>query len=441
MTRTIFAPATPRGKSGVAVIRISGAQALSCLSQFSYKTTPEARKAILTPLYHPTTGELIDKALIIYFPAPHSFTGEDVVEIHHHGGLAIKNEFIHCLSSMPDVFMAEAGEFARQAFYNHKLDLTKTEGLADLIDAETNSQKRLALKQMSGALSEICLSLRADSIQARALMEAVLDFPDEDIPEDTYLTINAMIASLLARITSILKDNHTGEKIREGFLGVIVGAPNVGKSTLLNTLAKRDIAIVSDIKGTTRDVLEVHLDLQGYSVTLADTAGLRETNEIIEAEGIRRAIKKTEEADFIVCLLDIENPDETIFSLIQHPHKVLVYNKSDKCTQDMVFHVEQNSGILISAKTNYGIDTLTDYILLHFLEKEEPSADAVITRERHRKGFENAKTHLLIASETKNLEIKAEELRLATNALSAIIGLVDYESILDSLFSSFCIGK
>jgi tRNA modification GTPase len=441
MTRTIFAPATPRGKSGVAIIRISGPLALSCLAHFkvSKKLTP--RTTYLCSLYNASTQSLIDKALLVYFPAPYSFTGEDIIEIHHHGGIAIKNELIQCLTTIPEFFMAEAGEFARQAFYNHKLDLAETEGLADLIDAETETQKRLALNQMSGALSEICMSLREDSIQARALMEAILDFPDEDIPKETYTIIDTLISSLLNRISAILSDNHSGEKIREGFVGVIVGAPNVGKSTLLNTLAKRDVAIVSDVAGTTRDTLEVHLDIQGYAVTIIDTAGLRETNEVIEAEGIRRAIKKIEEADFIIQLLDIENITADQINTINHPNKVVVYNKVDLATQDMVFHVEQNSGIMISAKTNSGIDKLSNYIVEHFLVDKNSISDVIITRERHRTGFENARKHFTNAHNQTVLEIKAEELRLATNTLSSIVGLIDYESILDALFSNFCIGK
>lgn len=441
MTRTIFAPATPAGKSGVAIIRISGPNASACLSHLGVETTLQPRMATLKKLSNPTTHELIDHALLLYFPAPHSFTGEDILEIHHHGGVAIKNELLQVLAAIPSFHFAEAGEFAKQAFYNHKLDLTTTEGLADLIDAETEHQKRQALRQLNGTLSYQCQHLRERAIEARAIMEAVLDFPDEDIPDDTYDLVHELTSSLLDDINMILNDGGRGEKIREGFFGVILGAPNTGKSTLLNTLAKRDIAIVSNQAGTTRDIIEAHLDVHGYNVTIADTAGIRDTQESIEAEGIKRAISKTDEADFILCMLDDTSQNTAFFDTIDHPHKVFILNKADLCTPDIVFHVKQKSCFLISAKHNTGIEELLTHLKTTLFEQSYTTSSQLITRSRHRVHFNNASSHLSSSLEQTVPELKAEELRLATNELSAIVGLIDYESILDKLFSSFCIGK
>lgn len=441
MHRTIFAQATPPGRSGVAILRISGPDAFACLPALCVTTPLVPRRSQLHKLYHPHDGSLIDSVLLIAFPAPYSFTGENVLEIHHHGSIAIKQELLEVLSQIPHFHTAEPGEFTRQAFYNHKLDLAEAEGLADLIDAETIAQKKQALRQMSGTLSDLCKTLRQDALTARAYMEAILDFPDEDIPDQTYVDIENILGSLIAQIQKLLEDGHHGEKLREGFVGLIMGPPNAGKSSLLNLLAKRDVAIVSDIPGTTRDLIEVHLDLHGYPVTLIDTAGIRDAKDHIENEGIQRALNKLDEADILLYLQDIDAIDLHHFQTLNHPHKVLILNKCDVETQDIAFHVEQNSYVAISTRTNYGIDSLIDTLNTILSKVGGHAGNALITRSRHRKAFTEALEHLLLARSPLPWELKAEECRLATEALGKVVGAVDYESVLDTLFSGFCIGK
>ncbi len=434
--KTIFAPATPAGRAGVAILRISGEQAEQALGALGVKKPLVARLAALHNLYNPHTGEKIDSALLLWFSAPHSFTGENILEIHHHGSRAVRSELLEVLSQVENFRLAEAGEFARRALTNGKLDLAEAEGLADLIDAETAAQKRQALRQMEGALSEISQNLRTDLISSRAWMEAHLDFPDEDIPPETYQALDAEVEVIQNKIKELLADGGRGEKIREGAYAILLGAPNVGKSTLLNALARREVAIVSDVAGTTRDVLEVSLDLNGYALTLADTAGMRENPDIIEAEGIRRALLKAEQADIKILMLDAAELATQARDLTQYD--VVVINKIDVYSPDIV--LEHDCIVRLSAKNQLGLDELVK-ILTGRLQALSGGSDPLITRARHREAFLHALAHLESFFNVAPPELKAEELRLAADAIGRITGAIGVEDVLGKIFSSFCIGK
>jgi tRNA modification GTPase len=441
--RTIFAPATPAGRSGVAIIRISGSHASHCLSALGVQRILKPREATYVTLTHPQDQHIIDNVLLLWFPAPNSFTGEDTLEIHHHGSLAVRNDLIHALSLIPHFYFAEAGEFARQAFHNNKLDLTEVEGLSDLLEAETLLQKKQALRQMNGELSDFCSEIRLDIIKAKAFVEAYIDFPDEEIPESTIVTLHNEIHEIRRKIEQTLNDNHYGEKVREGFVGVILGEPNTGKSTLINTLSKRDAAIVSDIAGTTRDLLEVHLHINGASVTLIDTAGIRDNPDVIEAEGIRRALVKAENADFILYLCHVTETDKTtIFNIAEDIPIVKILSKSDLLPQDMVFHVKHEYDIVLSAHTNTGIQDIVNRIETLISQKNNTSTQPpLITRARHRQAFEQAKQHLDAFFEQTDIMLQAEELNLAMNLIASVSGTINIDEIYDLLFGSFCIGK
>lgn len=426
LTETIVALATPHGKSGVAVVRLSGSKALAALQALSPCPAPPPRTAQLRTLTHPSTGEAIDRALVLYFNAPHSFTGEEVVELHVHGSRAVIHKLFACVCAVEGVRLADAGEFTRRAFVNGKLDLLEVEALADLIDAETEHQRVQALKQLSGTASQHYHALRESIIHALALIEAYIDFPDEDIPEATLQRFHHGLQSVTDQVTLLLADNGAGERIRDGFTVVILGAPNVGKSTLLNALAKRDIAIVSDLAGTTRDLLEVHMDIGGYPVTLIDTAGIREHAESIEAIGIARALQRAEHADIVLWLMDTPCP-------APRPDAVPVLTKADLGTKakDM---------LAISAQTGEGIDCLINIIkqrLGTIVGVESP----LITRARHRQHLELALTCLKRGQTPLPLELTCEELRLAAREIGKITGKIAVDELLDVVFSTFCIGK
>ena len=441
---TIFAPATAPGKAGVTIIRISGDRALDIAPYFTIKAAIMPRMAILTKLRHPDTHALLDEALLLYFPAPHSFTGEDVVELHIHGSRAVLATLMGLLAAIPEFRVAEAGEFSRRAFENGKMDLTEAEGLADLIDAETQAQQQQALRQMQGALHTLYNGWRDNLIALLANMEAYIDFPDEDLPEALRATITQQVASLSNSMHAHLEDNRRGEKLRDGLYVAIIGAPNVGKSSLINYLAQRDIAIVSHIAGTTRDVLEVHLDIGGYPVIIADTAGLRETTEQIEEEGIRRARQRAEHADITIALFDaasIEKPDASTLELILD-NSLVIINKIDAPHPAIPTLIRNHAPLNISLKTEEGVaNFLTE------LEKQASAffytetADPVITRTRHRNLLQECLEHLERFSTDNDIELAAEDLRMAAQSLGKIIGRIDVEDILDAIFSSFCIGK
>lgn len=434
MNDTIFAPATASGKAGVAVIRISGSDAFKVLELMCGISTPKPRYAMRSTICG-TDGTPIDDALVLCFPAPHSFTGENVVELQTHGGRAVMAAVLNNLAKVEGLRPAERGEFTRRAVENGKMDLTAAEGLADLVDAETEQQRKQALRQMGGKLAEIYERWRGELVRLLAWQEAYIDFPEEEIPEDVSESIRQKIVDIESEIKAHLNDSRRGERLREGYLITIVGAPNAGKSSLMNKLAQRDVAIVSSTAGTTRDIIEVRLDLNGYPVIIADTAGLRKTDEEIEAEGIRRALAKADEADLVLEIIDGSNPvfDEQIKSF--SPDKVFrIQNKADLNETDC-------GGFKISAKTGEGIPDLLKILKKRVEDavclREEPS----LTRLRHRTALEECRESLQNALTAPEIELMAEDLRMAMRSLGKITGQVGVEELLDVIFKDFCIGK
>jgi tRNA modification GTPase len=401
----------------------------------------------LRRLIHPKSGETIDHALLLYFAAPASFTGEPVAELHIHGGKAVMTAVLGLLQTLPDFRLAEPGEFSRRAFENGKLDLTEAEAVADLVDAETEAQRRQAMHQLDGALGRLYDDWRLRLTRALAYIEAAIDFADEDLPADVAARHHADLAGLADSITAHLDDGHRGERLRHGFSVAILGAPNAGKSSLLNRLARRDAAIISPIAGTTRDIVEVHLDLGGYPVTLADTAGLRDSADVIETEGVRRALARAGQADLRLLVFDggiWPQRDAATVALID-ANTIIVVNKSDLLTDKAQVNTGQTS-IYVSARTGDGIDNLlaalAEKLDIHTARATTPP----LTRQRHRAALEETLGHLrralaVAARENHVPELCAEDIRLAVRALGRITGRVDVEDLLDIIFRDFCIGK
>ncbi len=449
---TIYALSSASGKAGVSVIRVSGPKAWKSLEILAAgQNLPQPRKASLMSLVNPVSRETIDSAMIIGFRAPASFTGEDVIEYHCHGSPAVLEEMLDVLSKMDGHRLANHGEFTRRAFDNGKLDLTEAEAIADLIDAETKAQKEQALAQMGGALSDLYNGWAEELTRSLAYIEAIIDFPDEDVPDSETAKAMPAIGNLRIEIQNHLNDNRRGERLRSGLQVAVIGAPNAGKSSLVNALAQRDVAIVSDMAGTTRDVIEVHLNLGGYPVILADTAGLRPDqigdsgHEIIESEGIRRALKRAEAADLRILMFDAaeKNPDTHTAALMDDKALVVV-NKIDlKPDARNLFHVKQGiDPVFISTQTGEGLDEflkiLTGKIAsLMAVSRETPS----LTRQRHRTHLEECVNFLELAMDQTQPELMAQELRFAVTALGRITGRVDVEDLLDVIFKDFCIGK
>lgn len=436
--KTIFALATAPGKSGVAIIRISGIYALDSIKILTNQDLPEARKAVLRNLLHPQSKELIDQAVVIFFPGPKSFTGEDIVELHIHGSRAIINILIKLLSNFNNFRIANPGEFAKRAFLNGRMDLTAAEGLADLIEAETIIQQRQAIRQMQGNLANIYEEWKNKLIRSLALLEAYIDFPDEDIPDDILNDLENLTQELRLNIEKHLNDNHKGEIIRRGIYVAILGAPNVGKSSLLNYLAKRDVAIVSNIAGTTRDALEVNLDLNGYPVTIVDTAGIRESKDSIEKEGIKRAFTKAEEADIKIIMFASDQPESLSDEIVKmiDEQSIILINKID-CGQIL----NMDKAMEISIEKNIGLEHFLDKLSNLIEEKFSLASDPLITRERHRALLSKCLEALSYFSMEKELELACEDLRIAARYLGQITGHIDVETILDEIFRNFCIGK
>ena len=433
MTDTIFAPATASGKSGVAIVRVSGGRAFESVEKLAKMKEISARKAVLTPVYT-SDGEQIDEVIVICFPCPHSFTGENVVEFQTHGGRAVTALLLRELSKMDGYRMAERGEFTRRAVENGKMDLTAAEGLADLIDAETEAQRKQALRQMNGALADVYESWRKEMTGILAWLEAYIDFPEEELPETVSKSVCDKIVSLKDKITAHLSDKR-GERLRDGYKIAIVGAPNAGKSSLMNRLSRKDAAIVSSIAGTTRDVIEVRMDIGGYPVTIADTAGLHETNEEIEAEGIKRALKAAREADLILHVTDGFDSETNEYISFDSDKTLRVVNKTD-----LLKNVPE-SGFAVSAKTGDGIDFLLEHLKTTVEDamsmREEPS----FTRVRHQTALCECRDALERALNAFETELAAEDVRIASRALGKITGQVQVEELLDVIFKDFCIGK
>ncbi|MBP2311598.1 tRNA uridine-5-carboxymethylaminomethyl(34) synthesis GTPase MnmE [Azospirillum soli] len=443
MTATIFALATAPGRAGVAVVRVSGPASGAALSALTGRPLPRPREATLAKLRNPKTGEVLDDALVLYFTAPRSFTGEDVVELHLHGGRAVVAGVVEALSSQPGLRVAEPGEFTRRAFENGKLDLTEAEAVADLVDAETAAQRRQALRQMEGALGKLYDGWRERLTRSLAHIEADIDFPDEDLPSGVSDAARPVLEALAREIDAHLDDKGRGERLREGLHIAIVGAPNAGKSSLLNALARREAAIVSARAGTTRDVIEVHLDLGGYPVVLADTAGLREAAaDEVEEEGIRRALDRAAKADVKIAVFDatdLPTLDPATLALVD-ADTVVVLNKTDvvDATPPVVAGVP---AIAVSARTGVGLPALEERLTAFSADRLAGSGVPALTRARHRSALEECRDALRRALMAPLPELMAEDVRLASRALGRITGRVDVEDLLDVIFRDFCIGK
>lgn len=439
---TIFALSSGHGKAGVAVIRVSGPATASMLRDVMGRL-PAPRHATLATLRKPDTGEAIDRGLVLWFPAPASFTGEDMAELHVHGGRAVIKAVFHALATMPGLRPAEPGEFARRAFENGKLDLTTAEGLADLIDAETEAQRRQALRQSAGAARELYDRWRARLIEALAAIEAELDFSDEgDVPDAVADAAHGTVAVLRAELAAHLADGRRGEILRDGVRMVIAGPPNAGKSCLMNALAQRDVAIVSAEAGTTRDVIEVRLDLGGYPVILMDTAGIREATGHVEQEGIRRTLDRARNADLVLWLRDATDTAAPGPDAILHAGpNTRIIEIANKC--DLAPSAAPSVAIRLSARTGEGLDTLISRLTDEAMAAAGTTEAAVITRARHRHEVERAVTALdrFLAGDFASLELRAEDLRHAATSLGRITGRIDVEDVLDRIFADFCIGK
>ncbi len=442
---TIYALSTGPGVSGVAIVRVSGSDASNVIKSLTGMEIPKPRMATLRKINNIETSELIDEGIIIWFPGPQSYTGEDMAEIHIHGGkavvLAVQNE----ISKVKNCRLAEPGEFTKLAFQNGKINLLKAESIADLISAETEIQRLQAVKIMRGKSSKKFNELREKLLKLLSFVEAKIDFPEEDLPEENLKKIKMDTLDVLEEINKILDDQKVGEIIREGFKIAIVGPTNAGKSSLLNNLSKREVAIVSEIDGTTRDIVETHLNIDGYPVIISDTAGIRDSKDEIEKKGIKLSLNKAENADLKLVVVDAKTVDLSGFlnDLLKND-AILVVNKSDLLKKKLDTDISKFNHVLISLKDNLNIDVLISKIKDQLKNKFLFEEDILITRERHRQHLVQSSDHLknfLKKTDKKDFDKAAEDLRLATRHLGMIVGKVDVEEILGSIFNDFCIGK
>ena len=442
---TIYALSTGPGISGVAIIRISGPEASNVIKSITGKEIPKPRVATLRKINNINTSELIDEGIILWFPGPESYTGEDMAEIHIHGGkaviLAVQNE----LSKIKKCNLAEPGQFTKLAFQNGKINLLKAESIADLISAETEIQRSQAVKIMKGKSSKKFEELRKKLLKLLSFIEAKIDFPEEELPENNLKKIKQDSSAVLNEINKILDDQKVGEIIREGFKIAIVGPTNAGKSSLLNNLSNREVAIVSEIAGTTRDVVETHLNIDGYPVVISDTAGIRESKDEIEKKGIKLSLNKAENADLKLVVVDAKNIDlKGFLSDLLKKNAILVVNKSDLLKGKLDHEVTKFNHVLISLKDNFNIEKLISEIKKYLKNKFISEEDILITRERHRQHLIQCVEHLknfADKNDKNDFDKAAEDLRLATRQLGMIVGKVDVEEILGSIFNDFCIGK
>lgn len=423
------------------MVRISGPRAGYALMAMTLRHLPKPRRASLRRLFDAATGEPLDDALVLWFPAPHSFTGEDVVELHLHGGRAVVAAVTDVLSSLSGLRVARPGEFSRRAFDNGKLDLAEAEGVADLVEAETEGQRRQALRQMEGGLSRLADGWGAQLIEAMALLEAEIDFPDEGLPFGLAMRVEPLLARLEESLAAQLADARRGERVREGFRIAILGAPNAGKSTLLNKLAGREAAIVSETPGTTRDVIEARIELAGFAVWLADTAGLRDTADPIEAEGVRRAQAQAEAADLRLLVVDSTAEAPPTSGVALQPGDLVLLNKMDAA--GVSYPPTDDATLRISAKTGQGLAALRARLEEIVTDRLAITEAAPLTRARHREAVQDALAGVRRArvSLIKGAELGAEDLRLAARAIGRLRGHIDVERVLDAIFSKFCIGK
>ncbi|RIJ24103.1 tRNA uridine-5-carboxymethylaminomethyl(34) synthesis GTPase MnmE [Henriciella barbarensis] len=434
---TICALASGPPPSAIAIVRISGPAVRDICARVFEAGLPTPRRTVFGRFLD-VSRETIDEGLGVFMPGPHSYTGEDTAELYLHGGGAVIDHALDTLCGFRDVRLAEPGEFTRRAFENGRLDLVEAEGVADLIDAETRAQKSLALDQLGGSLSKVYDGWRVGLLEAMALLEASIDFPDEeDAPDESTGPVAGLLGRLENELRTAIDDDEVGERIRDGFRVAIIGPPNAGKSSILNRLARREAAIVSDIPGTTRDVVEVRLRIAGQIVWLADTAGLREVDDAIEAEGVRRALERAKAADL---LIQVRSPDTASSFEGAGDDDICVLNKAD-----VAENVHDGGTILLSAETGFGFSALEDALGKRITELSGSRSAPLITRRRHREALSTSLFHVKQASANLErgfgAEIVSEDVRLAAQKLGALVGRIDVEDILGEVFSSFCIGK
>lgn len=441
---TIYAFATAPGRAGVALLRLSGPHAGAALRALAGRL-PTPRHALVARFSDPRSGEPIDRGIALFFPAPRSLTGEDIAEIHVHGGRAVASALLEALAAQPGLRLAEPGEFSRRAFLNGKLDLTEAEGIADLVAAETAAQRRQALRQMAGEAGRLYESWRTRLLRAQARVEAEIDFPDEGLPADLAAAVATQLAEIKGEITEFLADGRRGERLRDGLVVAVLGPPNAGKSSLVNALARREVAITAATAGTTRDVIEVALDLAGFPVTLADTAGLRDARDAIEEEGVRRARARAASADLKLVVVDAAEPKEkTSLAALIDNDTVVVANKMDLAPADGAAWTDAlgtGAAVKISVATGAGMAALEARLGAEIARRFGGESAPLITRGRHRQALEAACAALDRYPQAGAPELAAEELRQAVRALGRITGRVDIEDLLDVVFREFCIGK
>ena len=442
---TIFALSSGPGLSGIAVIRISGTKTSDIIKLLTNEILPVPRMAVLRKINNINTSELIDEGIILWFPGPQSYTGEDMAELHVHGSKSVIAAIHLTLSKIKDCRMADPGEFTKRAFQNGKINLLKAESISDLISAETEIQRQQAIKIMKGDSSQIFNELREKLLKILAHIEAKIDFPDENLPKDVLQNIKKTSQDVSYKIQKILDDDKVGERIREGFKIAILGPTNAGKSSLLNHLSKRDVAIVSEVAGTTRDVIETHLNIDGFPVILSDTAGIRESKNEIEKKGIKLALDKAEDADLKLIVIDAKSVDfKGILKDLMDDNAILVINKSDLLDNNLNQELKKFEHVLVSIKDNQNLENLISKIKDKLKNKFIANDDILITRERHRQHLEQCFEFLKNFDEKnqdEDFDKAAEDLRLATRHLGMIVGKVDVEEILGTIFNDFCIGK
>ncbi|MDC3385274.1 tRNA uridine-5-carboxymethylaminomethyl(34) synthesis GTPase MnmE [Candidatus Pelagibacter sp.] len=442
---TIYALSTGPGISGVAIIRISGEQSSKIIETLTGKKVPQPRVATLRKINKINTSELIDEGIILWFPGPESYTGEDMAEIQVHGSKAVIDALHSSISKIENCRLAEPGEFTKLAFQNGKINLLKAESIADLISSETEIQRQQAIKIMDGKSADQFNFLREKLLKILSNVEAKIDFPDEDLPTNILNEIKNSSNEVIKKIEKILNDQKVGEIIREGFKIAILGPTNAGKSSLLNHLSNREVAIVSEIAGTTRDVIEARLNIDGYPVIVSDTAGIRQSKNEIEKKGIKLSLNRAEEADLKLVVVDAKKLDFTdVLKGLLDQNAILVINKSDLLEKEIDSEIKKINHVLISIKEKKNIDQLILKIKNNLKNKFITSGDILITRERHRQHLEQCLDYLKNfnkKNEDNDFDKAAEDLRLATRHLGMIVGKVDVEEILGSIFNDFCIGK
>ena len=442
---TIFALSTGPGLSGLAVIRISGPDCKNVLKKLTGSSELKPRQATLKKINKIENNELIDRGIAIFFPSPESYTGDDMLEFHVHGSNAVVDAIQSSISKLEDCRLADPGEFTKNAFQNGKINLLKAESISDLISSETEIQRQQAIKIMSGKSSDKFNSLRDGLLKILSNVEAKIDFPEDDLPDDILNNIHAQTKSIREEIQKILNDQKVGERIREGFKITIVGPTNAGKSSLLNYLSKREVAIVSETAGTTRDIIEAYLNIDGFPVIISDTAGIRESKNEIEKKGIKLALKSAKNSDLNIVVIEPKSVDFIDFLKdIEIKKTILVINKMDLGIDNINPEIKKFDPTYISIKEEKNLDKFINLIKENLKNKFISSDNIFITRERHRINLEKCVKHLEKFEKKKSVQDfdkAAEDLRLATRYLGMIVGKVDVEEILGSIFNDFCIGK